>query len=101
MAPAGLAAIERAKANGSWTLLDAVEAGVIPDDLGAALDAAPPARANFEAFPKSAKRAMLEWTAQARRPETRAARIRQIAERAAVNERAYPPPETRRALRRA
>lgn len=95
MAPAGLAAIERAKANGSWTLLDAVEAGVIPDDLGAALDAAPPARANFEAFPKSAKRAMLEWTAQAKRPETRAARIRQIAERAAVNERAYPPPETR------
>lgn len=92
MRPAGLEAIERAKANGSWTLLDSVEAGEIPDDLAAALAAAPPARANFDAFPKSAKRAMLEWTAQAKRPETRAARIRQIAERAAVNERAYPPP---------
>lgn len=92
MRPAGLEAIERAKANGSWTLLDSVEAGEIPDDLAAALAAAPPARANFDAFGKSAKRAMLEWTAQAKRPETRAARIRQIAERAAVNERAYPPP---------
>ena len=90
MAPAGLAAIERAKANGSWTLLDDVEAGVIPDDLTAALAAQPPAAANFEAFPKSAKRAMLEWIAQAKRPETRAARIQDIATRAARNERAGP-----------
>ena len=95
MAPAGLAAIDRAKANGSWTLLDDVEKGVIPDDLEAALAGQPPAAPHFDAFPKSVKRAMLEWIAQAKRPETRAARIGQIAERAAINERAYPPPERR------
>jgi uncharacterized protein YdeI (YjbR/CyaY-like superfamily) len=38
---------------------------------------------------------MLAWVAQAKRPETRAERVRQIAERAALNERAYPPPERR------
>ena len=92
MAPAGLAAIERAKANGSWTLLDDVEQGIVPDDLAAALAAHPPAAANFDAFPKSAKRAMLEWVAQAKRPETRARRVLEIAERAATNGRAYPPP---------
>ena len=91
MAPAGLAAIERAKANGSWTLLDDVEQGIVPDDLAQALSERPPAAANFEAFPKSAKRAMLEWVAQAKRPETRAKRVTEIAARAAVNERAYPP----------
>ena len=95
MRPAGLAAIERAKANGSWTLLDDVEQGIVPDDLAAALAAHPPAATNFEAFPKSAKRGLLAWIAMARRPETRAARIEQIAERAAVNERAFPPPEKR------
>ena len=95
MAPAGLAAIERAKANGSWTLLDDVEQGVIPDDLAHALGAYPPAAATFDAFPKSARRAMLEWVAQAKRPETRARRVVEIAERAATGERAYPPPERR------
>ena len=95
MAPAGLAAIEVARGNGSWTLLDDVEQGVIPHDLAAALAAHPPAAASFEAFPKSAKRAMLEWVAQAKRPETRGSRVLRIAERAAVNERAYPPPERR------
>lgn len=88
MAPAGLAAIERAKENGAWTLLDDVEQGVIPEDLAAALAANPPAAAYFAAFPKSAKRALLEWTAQAKRAETRAARILEIATKAARNERA-------------
>ena len=95
MTPAGLAAIERAKENGSWTLLDDVEKGVVPDDLRAALAELPPATANFEAFPKSTKRMLLERVAQARRPETRAARIHEIATRAACNERAFEQPERR------
>ena len=41
MLPAGLAAIEEAKRNGSWTLLDDVENLVVPDDLAAALVADP------------------------------------------------------------
>ncbi len=80
MEPAGLALVEAAKADGSWTLLDAVEDLVVPDDLGAALDAAPPARAHLEAFPRSVRRSILEWIVQARRPETRARRVAETAE---------------------
>ena len=92
MAPAGLAAIERAKENGSWTLLDDVESLVVPPDLAAAFAASPPASEHRDAFPRSARRAILEWIVQARRPETRAARIAETAAAAARNERAYPPP---------
>jgi uncharacterized protein YdeI (YjbR/CyaY-like superfamily) len=88
MAPAGLAAIERAKANGSWETLDSVERLEVPDDLATALDAHPPAAANLAAFPASARKMQLAWIALARRPETRAARIVAIAEAAARNERA-------------
>jgi uncharacterized protein YdeI (YjbR/CyaY-like superfamily) len=88
MAPAGLAAIERARANGSWEVLDSVERLEVPDDLAAALAALPPAAANFAAFPPSARKQMLAWVAFAMRAQTRAARIRQIAESAARNERA-------------
>jgi uncharacterized protein YdeI (YjbR/CyaY-like superfamily) len=95
MTPAGLAAIERAKANGSWTLLDDVERGVIPDDLATALAAHPPAAARFEAFPKSARRTILAWIALAKRPETREKRVIETARRAAANERSYPRPERR------
>jgi uncharacterized protein YdeI (YjbR/CyaY-like superfamily) len=88
MAPAGLAAIERARANGSWTVLDSVERLEIPDDLAAALAATPLADANFAAFPPSARKQLLGWVATAVRPETRAARIAKIAAAAARNERA-------------
>jgi uncharacterized protein YdeI (YjbR/CyaY-like superfamily) len=88
MAPAGLAAIDRAKANGSWETLDAVERLEVPDDLAAALEDRPPAATNFAAFSASARKMMLGWVALARRPETRAARIAEIAAAATRNERA-------------
>jgi uncharacterized protein YdeI (YjbR/CyaY-like superfamily) len=88
MRPAGLAAIERAKANGSWTALDAIEQGIVPPDLSAALEAHPPAAERFAAFPWSARRAILIWVADAKKPETRAARVLETAVRAAKNERA-------------
>ena len=88
MAPAGLAVIERAKSNGSWTVLDSVEQGVVPDDLAASFAAHPPAAEHCGAFPKSVRRAILAWIAQAKRPETRAARVDETAMRAARNERA-------------
>ena len=78
MAPAGITAIERAKANGSWEVLDSAERLVLPADLAAALEARPPAAANFAGFPPSARKQMLGWVALARRPETRADRIRQV-----------------------
>jgi uncharacterized protein YdeI (YjbR/CyaY-like superfamily) len=88
MAPAGLAAIERAKANGSWEVLDSVERLEVPADLAESLAAQPPAAVNFGAFPPSARKQMLAWVATARRPETRAARIAEIVQAAARNERA-------------
>ena len=88
MAPAGLAAIERAKSNGSWTVLDSVERGEVPSDLAAALEARPPAAANFAAFPTGARKRILTWVAFAQRPETRAVRIGQVAEAASCNVRA-------------
>jgi uncharacterized protein YdeI (YjbR/CyaY-like superfamily) len=86
VAPAGLAAIERAKADGSWTRLDGASALIEPPDLRAALTGV--ALAAWQGFPASHRRANLEWIAQARRPETRAARIAEIARRAALGERA-------------
>ena len=88
MAPAGLAAIDRAKANGSWATLDGPERLEVPDDLAAALAGQPPAAANFAAFPASTRKMMLGWVAMAQRPATRAARVAEIAAAAARNERA-------------
>jgi uncharacterized protein YdeI (YjbR/CyaY-like superfamily) len=88
MAPAGLAAIDKAKSNGSWVVYDSVERLEIPDDLATALDAWPAASANFAAFPPSARKMQLAWVALAQRPETRAERIAKVAEAAARNERA-------------
>ena len=95
MAPAGLAAIEVAKANGTWTILDAVERLEVPDDLAAALADRPPAREEWDAFPRSARRGILEWIAIARRPETRAARILEAATLAQRGERALAPRDRR------
>jgi len=88
MAPAGLAAIERAKANGSWEILDSVERLEVPADLTRAFEANPPAANNFASFPAGARKQILAWVAFGQRAETRAARIRQVAEAAARNERA-------------
>jgi uncharacterized protein YdeI (YjbR/CyaY-like superfamily) len=88
MTPAGLTAIERAKANGDWESLDSVERLEIPEDLAGELGTRSPAASNFDAFPASARKQMLAWVATARRPETRATRIEAIAEAAADNQRA-------------
>lgn len=88
MTPAGMAKIEAAKADGSWSLLDAVENLEIPPDLAEALDAYPPAATNFAAFPPSAKRAILQWIVQAKTPATRAKRIAETARLAQENKRA-------------
>ncbi|MBS7806946.1 YdeI/OmpD-associated family protein [Variovorax sp. PCZ-1] len=88
MQPAGLARIEAAKQDGSWASLDAVEDLVVDADLAAALASYKNAAQNFEAFPRSAKRGILEWIAQAKRAQTRAARIAETARLAQDNLRA-------------
>lgn len=88
MTPAGLAKIEAAKQDGSWQALDAIEALEVPPDLAAALSANPIAQQHFDAFPRSVKRGILEWIANARKSETRAKRIEETARLAADNIRA-------------
>ncbi|MHC1558111.1 YdeI/OmpD-associated family protein [Actinomycetospora sp. C-140] len=89
MTPAGQAAIEAARATGRWAALDAVEDLTEPDDLRSALDAVPRARAAWDAFPRSVKRAILEWIAAAKKPPTRAARIAETVGEAAEGRRAH------------
>lgn len=88
MTPAGLAAIEAAKADGSWTKLDASHALRVPRDLTTALKAYPNARRHFDAFPPSARRMILGWIDSAKRPETRAKRVAETAQLAEENVRA-------------
>jgi uncharacterized protein YdeI (YjbR/CyaY-like superfamily) len=86
--PAGRAAVDAARADGSWSKLDRVDALVVPDDLAAALDGHPSARSNFDAFPPSTRRGILEWIMQAKTEPTRAKRINETARLAADNIRA-------------
>ena len=89
--PAGRAAVEAARANGSWSLYDEVDALTVPEDLAAELDARPGAREQWDAFPPSARRGILAWIVLARRPATREKRVREAAEKAARGERANQP----------
>ncbi len=88
MTEAGEQAIARAEANGAWSLLDEVEDAIEPPDLLAALRARPGAEEQWQRFPPSARRALLQWIVQARTAPTRTKRIEETAARAAVGERA-------------
>jgi len=83
MAPAGLAVIEAAKADGSWTSLDDVEALVVPDDLAAALSANPAAAAGWDAARASQRKIALYRIASAKRQETRSRRVSEVVRAAA------------------
>src|SRR5262249_39990772 len=69
--PAGRGVVEAGRADGWWFALDDVENLVEPPELAVALDADPRARGHWDAFPRSAKRAILEWISTARKPETK------------------------------
>jgi uncharacterized protein YdeI (YjbR/CyaY-like superfamily) len=88
MTAVGLARIDAAKADGSWSALEVVDALMIPDDLAEAFRAHPGSAANFDAFPRSTRKGILEWILTAKRAETRAARVGQTALLAGRNERA-------------
>ena len=88
MHAAGLAVIEAARQDGSWSRLDHVEELIEPEDLRAALDGAPIARTWWDGFPRSTRRAILEWIGNAKTAETRTQRITRTVEEAAIGKRA-------------
>ncbi|MEA3044850.1 MAG: hypothetical protein QOH47_2688 [Sphingomonadales bacterium] len=52
----------------------------VPQDLRAAIDALPAAKATFDGFPPSCQREYVEWVTEAKRDETRAKRLAQTVE---------------------
>src|SRR4051812_2162634 len=76
MRPAGLAEVERAKADGRWEAAYASPSQIeVPADLQAQLDRHPEAAAYFERLPKIARYAILYRLHDAKKPETRARRL--------------------------
>ncbi len=91
LAPAGRAKIDQAKRDGTWDILNAVGAMLIPPDLDSALRQSPSAADFFAAFPPSAKKGILQWIASAKTPATRSQRIEETVRLAAHNVRANTP----------
>ncbi len=85
MQAAGYESIEKAKQNGSWTILDEVEELVIPEDLLRAFHNNEGSLAYFNSLSKTNKKMILQWIVLAKRPETRVKRINEVAELASKN----------------
>jgi uncharacterized protein YdeI (YjbR/CyaY-like superfamily) len=87
MTAAGYESIRIAKENGSWEILDSVEELIIPGDLEKAFEKYKGAREYFSGLSKSLKKMLLAWIVLAKRPETRAHRINEIAKEASLKNR--------------
>lgn len=85
MKEAGFKSIETAKENGSWTILDGVEALEVPGDLTQEFTKHNGSSAYFDGLSNSAKKILLYWIMSAKRAETRQKRILEIAENASKN----------------
>ena len=91
MKPAGLREVERAKADGRWErAYDSPTTATVPDDLRAALDAAPGAAEFFEGLDSNNRYAILHRIQNAKKPETRASRIEKFAEMCERGETIHP-----------
>lgn len=87
----GLAEIERAKADGRWeAAYDPPSKATVPDDLREALSQAPEAEALFAKLDGQNRYAILHRIHDAKKPETRAARIVKYVEMLARGETPYP-----------
>jgi uncharacterized protein YdeI (YjbR/CyaY-like superfamily) len=96
MHPAGLAAVESAKADGRWNAAYAGAASIaVPADLAAALAAEPRAQAMFEILSSQNRYAVLYRITKAKRSETRA---RNVARFVAMLARGETPHPQKRAL---
>jgi len=91
VAAAGHAEIEAAKADGRWDAAYAPQSTItMPDDLAAALAAEPGARAFFDSLESSNRYAILYRVHEAKKPETRAARIAKFVGMCVRGERVHP-----------
>jgi uncharacterized protein YdeI (YjbR/CyaY-like superfamily) len=91
MRPAGLEQVELARGDGRWEqAYESQRTATVPDDLAAALQADPDAANNFATLDSGNRYAILYRIADAKRPETRAKRIRQFVEMLARGERLHP-----------
>lgn len=79
MKESGLIVVERAKADGSWNLLDSIDALIIPGDLDQKLKEVHRADEHYNALSSSKKKMILYWIISAKRKETRRKRIDQTA----------------------
>jgi uncharacterized protein YdeI (YjbR/CyaY-like superfamily) len=87
MQPAGQAQIDAAKADGRWAqAYDGAKTSTVPDDLQAALDASPKAKAFFATINAGNRYAVLWRVQTAVKPETRARRIAQLVDMLARGE---------------
>jgi uncharacterized protein YdeI (YjbR/CyaY-like superfamily) len=90
MHPAGIAEIERAKSDGRWQAAYLGSAAIeVPDDLAAALDAEPAAKAMFAVLSAPNRYAVLYRIHDAKRPETRVRRIEHFVAQLARGETVY------------
>jgi len=78
MHKSGLDIISIGKENGSWTALDSVEKGIIPEALQIAFNKNQTAFNNYNNFAPSYRKAYLYWLNQAKRETTKAKRITEI-----------------------
>jgi uncharacterized protein YdeI (YjbR/CyaY-like superfamily) len=93
MRPAGLAEVERAKADGRWAAAyDSPATAVVPDDLAAAL-AARELTEVYAALDSRNRFAFLNRIQTAVRPETRTRRIEQLTDALAQGKTPYPAPK--------
>jgi len=91
MRPAGLAEVERAKADGRWDeAYEPPSAMTVPEDLRRELDANPGARDVFESLSRQNRYAILFRLHDAKRPETRARRLEKFVAMLKAGERQYP-----------
>jgi uncharacterized protein YdeI (YjbR/CyaY-like superfamily) len=91
MQPAGLTAVERAKADGRWEAAYPGQKKIdVPDDLARALAAEPRAQANFELLSSQNRYAVLYRIHSAKRSDTRARRIDQYVAMLARGETLHP-----------
>jgi uncharacterized protein YdeI (YjbR/CyaY-like superfamily) len=81
----GYKSIEIAKENGSWTILDEVEALVIPEDLKEEFAKYKGSMEYFDSLSKSVKKILLHWVVSAKRKETKQKRILEIVKNASKN----------------